>query len=192
MSTYKSLGGPPGGLVLTNDAELAARIEAIAYPGLTANFDVARVAALAVTLVDWRVAGADYARTMVATARRLADELAARDLPVFAKERGATTSHQFALAAHRWQGGQRAAHRLRQANLLACGIGLPIEAVASDTNGLRLGTPEVARLGMTAEDMPHLAGLLARALDPDTDPAQVARDVTAWRAGFAGVSFTAG
>jgi glycine hydroxymethyltransferase len=41
MSTYKSLGGPAGGLILTNDAELARRIDKIAFPGLTANFDVA-------------------------------------------------------------------------------------------------------------------------------------------------------
>jgi glycine hydroxymethyltransferase len=39
FSTYKSLGGPPGGVILTDDAELAQRLDAIAYPGLTANFD---------------------------------------------------------------------------------------------------------------------------------------------------------
>ena len=33
MSTYKSLGGPPGGLIVTNDAEIAQRLDAIAYPG---------------------------------------------------------------------------------------------------------------------------------------------------------------
>ena len=32
MSTYKSLGGPPGGLVVTNEAELARALDAIAYP----------------------------------------------------------------------------------------------------------------------------------------------------------------
>ena len=54
MSAYKSLAGPPSGLVVTNDAELAERIDAIAFPGLTANFDVAKSAALAITLLDWR------------------------------------------------------------------------------------------------------------------------------------------
>ena len=43
MSTYKSLGGPPSGLILTNESDLAQRIDKIAYPGLTANFDVAKV-----------------------------------------------------------------------------------------------------------------------------------------------------
>jgi glycine hydroxymethyltransferase len=52
-STYKALGGPPGGLILTNDDELAARLDAVVYPGLTANNDLGRVAALVSPL--WRL-----------------------------------------------------------------------------------------------------------------------------------------
>lgn len=192
MSTYKSLGGPAGGLLVTNDAELAERVDAIAYPGLTANFDAGRTAALAVTLLDWKVAGAAYARTMVETARALAAELSRRGVPVYAAERGATRSHQFAVVAARWGGGQRLARRLRRANLLTCGIGLPLAPVAGDVNGLRIGTPEVVRLGATAADMPALAALIARALEEGTDAASLAGEVTAWRRRFTGVHFTAG
>ncbi|MBB2914679.1 glycine hydroxymethyltransferase [Streptosporangium becharense] len=191
MSTYKSLGGPAGGLVVTGDAGLAERLDAIAYPGLTANSDAGRIAALAMTLLDWQVAGRDYARTMVATARRLAAELVDLGVPVFAAERGCTESHQFAVLAHRYGGGQRAARRLRAANLLACGIGLPVEPVDGDVNGLRVGTPEIVRLGMTEADMPALAAFVARALDEDVDPETVAPEVTAWRRRFSGVRFTA-
>ena len=60
MSTYKSLGGPPAGLILTNDDAIAARLDAIAYPGLTANFDAAKSAALAMTLLDWKEYGKAY------------------------------------------------------------------------------------------------------------------------------------
>jgi glycine hydroxymethyltransferase len=189
MSTYKSLGGPAGGLVVTNDADLAERLDAIAYPGLTANFDAGRTAALAVTMLDWLVAGREYAQMMVATAQRLATELVSLGVPVFAADRGATSSHQFAVLAHGYGGGQRAARRLRQANLLACGIGLPVEPVDGDLSGLRIGTPEVARLGMTADDMPTLASFIARGLDAQHDPRAVARDLTAWRAQFSGVHF---
>lgn len=186
MSTYKSLGGPAGGLIVTDDAELAERLDAIAYPGLTANFDAARTAALAVTMLDWKVAGKAYAETMVSTARRLAAELTALGTPVFG---GGTRSHQFAVLAARYGGGQRAARRMRAANLLACGIGLPAAAVDGDVNGLRLGTPEVARLGMTETDMPQLASFISRGLDPGTDPATVAPEVTRWRRQFTGVHF---
>jgi glycine hydroxymethyltransferase len=188
MSTYKSLGGPAGGLIVTNSAELAQRIEAIAYPGLTANFDAAKTAALAVTLLDWKVAGRAYAQTMMALARRLASELIGLGVPVYAADEGVTLSHQFAITTP--AGGQRAAARLRTANLLACGIGLPIDPVDGDTNGLRIGTPELARIGMTKTDMPALAGFITRGLDPSTDPAAVAPEVTAWRKQFTDVHFT--
>jgi glycine hydroxymethyltransferase len=61
-------------------------------------------------------------------------------------------------------GGGQAAKHLRRANVLACGIGLPISPVEGDMNGLRLGTPELCRWGMTERDMPQLAGIIARAL----------------------------
>ena len=51
-STYKSFGGPAGGLVLTNEPQLAERLDRIAYPGLTANFDLARTAALVIAACD--------------------------------------------------------------------------------------------------------------------------------------------
>jgi glycine hydroxymethyltransferase len=166
MSTYKSLGGPPGGLVVGNDAALFERIDAIAYPGLTANFDAGRVAALALGLLDWKGHGREYARAMQATAKALAAALAKEHhLPVFAAERGTTTSHQLAIEAARWGGGQAAAKRLEAARLYACGIGLPIAAVAGDVNGLRLGTPEIVRLGFGPEHMGELAALIAGALD---------------------------
>jgi glycine hydroxymethyltransferase len=190
MSTYKSLAGPPGGLVVTSDAELAQRIEAVAHPGLTANFDAGKTAALAMTLLDWKIAGAAYAEAMVATAVELAGELQRRGVNVFAGSRGGTRSHSLALLAQPYGGGQRVARRLRQAHLLASGIGVPGAEVPDDFNGLRLGTPEATRIGMTVADMPALAEFLAAALRPDADLAAVGAEVTAWRQPFRKVCFT--
>jgi glycine hydroxymethyltransferase len=186
MSTYKSLGGPPGGLIVGSDEALFQRLDAIAYPGLTANFDAGRVAALAMGLLDWVDFGPAYAQAMVGTAQALAQALAAQGLPVHALARGATTSHQFALEAARWGGGQAAARRLEASGLLACGIGLPMaEGPGGDANGLRLGVPEIVRLGMGPADMPELAALIACALAGE--PA--AAEVRAFRHRFTGLHF---
>jgi glycine hydroxymethyltransferase len=174
MSTYKSLGGPPGGLVVGDDATIFERIDAIAYPGLTANFDAGKTAALALGLLDWKDCGRDCARAMQATAKALAESLAGTlGLPVFARDRGATSSHQFAIEAARWGGGQAAARLLEASRLYACGIGLPIEAVPGDVNGLRLGVPEIVRLGFGPEHMGELAALIAGALDGRPAPERV-------------------
>ncbi len=168
MSTYKSLGGPPSGLIVTNEAALAERLDAIAFPGLTANFDAAKSASLAITMLDWREYGRAYAQVMAETAKALATALAEQDIPIFAAQKGFTTSHQFAIEATSFGGGQTASKLLRQANILACGIGLPLPPVEGDLNGLRLGTPEIVRWGMTADDMPRLADLIARVLKWNT------------------------
>jgi glycine hydroxymethyltransferase len=184
MSTYKSLGGPPSGLIVTNDADLAQRLDAIAFPGMTANFDAAKSAALAVTLLDWQEHGPAYAAAMAATATALGRALVDRVLPVFARDRGITQSHQLAIEAAPFGGGQAAAKLLRRANILTSGIGLPLDAVPGDMNGLRLGTPEIVRWGMTPADMPELAGLIAEALLGTSPPEAVAADVTAFRGRF--------
>jgi len=183
MSTYKSLGGPAAGLIVSNDAEIAERLDAIAFPGMTANFDAAKSAALAVTMLDWREHGRAYAREMIDMSMALAQALDARDVPVFAGGRGFTSSHQFAVAAATYGGGQAASKRLRQAGFLACGIGLPIEDVAGDMNGLRIGTPELVRWGMTRTHADRLAQLIAKALT-SADPAEMLPEVSAWRQEF--------
>ncbi|MEM9762021.1 MAG: aminotransferase class I/II-fold pyridoxal phosphate-dependent enzyme [Pseudomonadota bacterium] len=188
MSTYKSLGGPAGGLIVTRDAEIAERLDSIAFPGLTANFDAAKSAALAITLLDWRDYGEDYAREMVAVAQALAAALADEGLAVFGAERGFTESHQFALDARPLGGGQAAAKKLRQAGFLTCGIGLPLPEIAGDMNGLRFGTPEIVRRGVTPADARPLAALIAEGLQT-ADPASVAQRTAALRARFSGVHY---
>jgi glycine hydroxymethyltransferase len=183
MSTYKSLGGPAGGLIVTNDAEMAQRLDAIAFPGMTANFDAAKSAALAVTLLDWRDFGRAYAAEMIAMALALAEELAVRGLPVFTGAQGATQSHQFAVEAAAHGGGQAASKTLREAGFLACGIGLPIPEVPGDMNGLRIGTPELVRWGMTAQDAPELARLIVAGLTGN-DTEGLAAEVASWRQSF--------
>lgn len=183
FSTYKSLGGPAGGVIVTRDAGIAERLDAIAYPGMTANFDAAKSAALAITLLDWREHGRAYGAKMVAVAQALARALADEGLPVFAADRGYTTSHQFAVQAAGFGGGQAASKTLRKAGFLACGIGLPIAPVPGDLNGLRIGTPELVRWGVTEADAPALAALIAEALRSNA-PESLAPRVAALRAGF--------
>ncbi len=188
MSTYKSLGGPAGGLIVSNDADIAQALDAIAFPGMTANFDAAKSAALAVTMLDWRDFGAGYAAEMIAMAGALAAHLDGQGVPVFAGREGFTASHQFAVMAGEFGGGQAASKLLRKAGFLACGIGLPIAEVAGDMNGLRFGTPELVRWGMTSGDAERLAALIARGLTGEP----IADEVAAWRQSFDRLHFIHG
>ena len=193
MSTYKSLGGPPAGIICTDDDTLAERITAIAHPGLTANFDVAKTAALALTMLDWIECGAAYADRMVETARALACRLREAGVPVVGVGDDLTDSHHIAVATP--EGGQRAAARLRDSNLLACGIGLPPSRVHGglpsdgDVPGLRLGTPEMVRWGMGPEEAERVADWIARTL---LDGDDVSTEVSAFRTAYDRVHFVRG
>jgi len=189
MSTYKSLAGPPAGLLVTTEADIAERVDAIAFPGLTANFDAANTAALARTLTDWQEHGCAHAAAMVAAASRLADELAAAGLPVVTTRDGyATRSHAFAVRATATHGdGHALAVRLRNANLLTSAIGIPGDP-PDRMGAIRLGTNEMVRWGMTADDMGEVAAAIVRAVNDDDLPA-VATAVGELRARFDRVHF---
>jgi len=185
MSTYKSLGGPPGGVIVTNDPEIAKKIDGIAFPGMTANFDAAKSAALAVTMLDWQDYGKKYVAEMVLMAKTLASCLEDYDVPVFFGALGHTQSHQFAVLADKYQGGQEVSKLLRKSGFLACGIGLPVQDIEGDMNGVRFGTPELVRWGMKAKHSNKLADLVAKALKGHN----VSDQVSEWRRTFNKIHF---
>lgn len=187
MSTYKSLAGPPAGLLVTSDATLAERIDAIAFPGLTANFDASNTAALALTLLDWQRHGGTHAATMLATAQALANHLVEAGLPVLTADGSPTRSHAFAVRSSATGGdGHALAQQLRPAGLLTSGIGLPAD---SDTmGGIRIGTNEMVRWGMAAGDMGSVADFVVRAIAGE-HPGDVAADVQRFRERFDTVHF---
>jgi glycine hydroxymethyltransferase len=189
MSTYKTFGGPPGGLVLTNDPAIAERLDRVAYPGLTANFDMGRVAALAVAEADLLAYGAAYARRCVENAQALAAALDGEGLPVVARPHGYTRSHHVAADVRSMGGGTRVSRRLEDVNILATGIPLPVQPAGADDAGLRLGTQEVTRLGMGPSEMAQIARFMARHLLGSEAPSLIRGEVTAFRTAYRTIGY---
>ncbi len=190
MSTYKAFGGPPSGLVLTTEKELAERLDRIAYPGLTANFDLGKSAALALSVLDLVEHGVAYADQCIGNAQALGSALAAAGLPVHGVAgRPYTESHHLALHAAPFGGGQTAAKHLARANIMLCGIGLPIAPVTGDLNGIRIGTQEVTRFGMDEGAMAEIANFIARVMIAKEDPANVRGDVITFRKAYQTMRF---
>ena len=185
MSTYKAFGGPPSGLVLTSDAEIAEKIDKIAFPGMTANFDLGKTAALTLSILDLLEFGEAYAAQCIANAQALGEALADEGVDVHrVKGRGHTESHHLALPAASYGGGQTTAKHLAKARILLCGIGLPLPPVAGDLNGLRLGTQELTRWGLKDSEMQAVARLIARILVRDEAPETLVPEVIGFRKDF--------
>jgi glycine hydroxymethyltransferase len=199
-STYKSFGGPPSGMILANDATLAERLDAIAYPGFTANFDVAKTAALALAARDMHTYGFAYANQCIANAQSLAAALSDEGVAVFevpgrantpelGGARPFTVSQHVALHGAPYGGGNKASYTAEASNILFSSIGLPLPAVDGEANGIRLGTQEVTRWGMTEADMPRVAVLVADALLNRRPAEQIRADVVTFRKDFQTVHF---
>lgn len=190
MSTYKAFGGPPSGLVLTTEEHLARRIDQIAYPGLTANFDLGKTAALAMSMLDLLVHGEAYASQCIVNAQALGRALEREGMAVHGVDGSShTQSHHLALSSAPYGGGQTASKHAARANILLAGIGLPLPPVAGDLNGIRMGTQEVTRLGMGEEEMAEIARFMTRVFIGKEDPIAVRADVISFRKAFQTLSF---
>lgn len=189
-STYKSFGGPPSGFIVTTSAVLAERLDRIAFPGLTANFDLSRTAAMILAVLDLLEHGPAYAEMCIRNAQALAQALADAGVVVFeVPGRGFTASHHVAVLSAPYGGGDKATKRLEAANILTSGINLPLDPLPNDANALRLGTQELTRWGMKPEDMTTVAGLMARVLVQNEAPESVVEDVRAFRSDFQEIRF---
>ena len=125
---------------------------------------------------------------MVEVSQTLSAELYKLGIDIYTTAKGATESHQFAIRAHQYGGGQAASKRLRKTGFLVCGIGLPDDAVEDDLNGIRVGTPDIVRFGVKTEHCKPLADLLAKALVSDA-PQELAGKVADYRSQFEQLCF---
>ncbi len=183
-STHKSLPGPQKGMILTRREDLMERIDATIFPGHVSNFHLHHVAALAVTLAEAHAYGQAYAEATIRNARTFAARLHEHGLSVQTKA-PFTDSHQVWLDVTDLATPDEAVERLHDANLIANVNLIP----TLRAKGLRLGTPEVTRLGMGVDEMVQLADLLVDALAHERPIEDVRADVVALASRFQDVHY---
>lgn len=164
-STHKSLPGPQGGIILSNDEEAFSSVSSRIHPGIVDNFHLNRVAALAVALLEMMEFGHAYATAVVRNSQALARALDEEGVKVRGSKHGFTKSHQVLLDVGA-EGGSALSHRLEKANVI------------SDDGG-RLGTSELTRMGYGPEEMREIASLIAQVALRRTNTRTVARKASA-------------
>lgn len=160
-STHKTLAGPQGGMILTNDASIAERVAKGLYPLLMSNHHLNRLPALAGTFIEWMACGEAQADAIVANAKALGEALAERGVPILGADLGFTESHTLILIVDKYGEGGALANHLEACHIIAGAAGLSPEV---GTSGLRMGVQEVTRWGMTPADAPDIADCIVGAL----------------------------
>ena len=187
-STYKTLGGPPGGFVVGNGEELHKRVKRAIYPGITTSYHYNRIGALAVTCVNLLCKGRDYAHQVIENAQALGAELDARGVNIVGREQGYTHTHQNLIYtdADDPMRSREAGALLAEANIITSPQLMPTEPRSDVRNprGIRIGTQELTRLGMKQEQMKLAAGFIADILVDKKNPQDIAHQVVELRREF--------
>ena len=160
-TTHKTLRGPRGGLILTNNAYLIKRINSAIFPGTQGGPLEHVIAAKAVCFGEaLKPEFKDYARKIVENAAAMADELTARGVKLVS---GGTDNHLLLVdLTDSEMTGKELEHNLDEVHITANKNTVPGEKRSPFvTSGVRLGTPAVTTRGMGPAEMKEIADCIA-------------------------------
>ncbi|MDO5646592.1 serine hydroxymethyltransferase [Paracoccus sp. (in: a-proteobacteria)] len=164
-TTHKSLRGPRGGLILTNDADIAKKINSAVFPGLQGGPLMHVIAAKAVAFGEaLDPSFRDYAAQVVKNAQAMADELMKGGIDIVS---GGTDNH-LCLADLRPKGvtGKATEAALGRAHITCNKNGVPFDPEKPFvTSGIRLGAPAGTTRGFGEDEFRQIARWIVEVVD---------------------------
>lgn len=164
-TTHKTLRGPRGGLILTNDEELAKKINSAVFPGMQGGPLEHVIAAKAVAFKEnLDPAFKDYAAQIIKNCQAMA-EVFQQDAD-FRVISGGTDNHVFLVDVTKVvENGKFAQNLLDEVNITLNKNSIPFETLSPfKTSGIRLGTAAVTARGFKEEECRQVAQLIIKAL----------------------------
>lgn len=180
-TTHKTLRGPRGGMILTNDEELAKKVNSAIFPGIQGGPLEHVIAGKAVAFKEaLDPSFKEYAQQVIKNAKAMVD--------VFNKEpkarlvSGDTDNHLLLMEVTGFGlNGKEAEHLLDSVNITVNKNSIPFETLSPfKTSGIRIGTPAITSRGFKEEDTGKVAELIVKVLSNKEDAdvlAQVKQEV---------------
>ncbi len=180
-TTHKTLRGPRGGLILTNDEEIAKLINKAIFPGTQGGPLMHTIAAKAVCFGEaLKPEFTDYAKQIVKNAAALADQLLKEGFKLVS---GGTDNHLMLvnLTGMKVETGKEAEHLLDEVGITCNKNTIPFDTQKPFvTSGIRLGTAAVTTRGFKEEDLVEVGKLIGMTLkDFDANKEEVRARVAA-------------
>ncbi len=164
-TTHKTLRGPRGGMILTNDEAIAKKINSAVFPGLQGGPLMHVIAAKAVAFGEaLRPEFRDYARAVVDNAKALAERLVEGGLNIVS---GGTDTHLMLVDLRpKKLTGKAAEASLERAHITCNKNGIPFDPEKpAITSGVRLGTPAGTTRGFGVKEFQLVGSLIVEVLD---------------------------
>ena len=164
-TTHKSLRGPRGGMILTNDEAIAKKINSAVFPGIQGGPLMHVIAAKAVAFGEaLQPSFKTYAANVVANAKALSASLIKNGLDIVS---GGTDNHLLLVDLRPKNAtGKRAEGALGRANITCNKNGIPFDPEKPFvTSGIRLGTPAATTRGFGEAEFTKIGELISEVLD---------------------------
>ncbi|MBF6669185.1 serine hydroxymethyltransferase [Campylobacter sp. RM12327] len=168
-TTHKTLRGPRGGIIMTNDEEIAKKVNSSIFPGIQGGPLMHVIAAKAVGFKhnlsdEWKV----YAKQVKANAKMLGDVMMKRGYDLVS---GGTDNHLILVSfLNKSFSGKDADHALGNAGITVNKNTVPGETRSPFiTSGIRIGSPALTARGMKEKEFEFIANKIADVLDDITN-----------------------
>lgn len=180
-TTHKTLRGPRGGMILTNDEELAKKVNSAIFPGIQGGPLEHVIAGKAVAFKEaLDPSFKEYAQQVVKNAKAMVDVF--NNEPKARLVSGDTDNHLLLMEVTGFGlNGKEAEHLLDSVNITVNKNSIPFETLSPfKTSGIRIGTPAITSRGFKEEDATKVAELIVKVLSNKEDAdvlAQVKQEV---------------
>lgn len=162
-TTHKTLGGPRGGVIMTNNPELAKKVNSALFPALQGGPLMHIIAAKAVAFKEASTNEfAEYQKRLLCNAKVMAEVFTKHDLNIVG---GRTHNHLMLLHTKPYMTGKAFEGLLSEANITLNKNSVPNDTESPFvTSGVRIGTPAIIRRGFTESDCERLAESMVKLL----------------------------
>lgn len=169
-TTHKTLRGPRGGVIMTNDEEIAKKIDKAIFPGIQGGPLMHIIAAKAVAFKQaLSPEFKEYQHQIVKNAKALAEVLEKGDLRLVS---GGTDNHMILVDLKSSKGltGQAVEKALDKAGITVNKNGIPYDTEKPMvTSGIRIGTPAVTTRGMKEKEMEEIGNFILETIENIND-----------------------
>ncbi len=194
-STHKTLPGPQGGMIISDhkgdtddDKSFLRKIGFGVFPGVTSSYHLHHVAAKAIAFAEHLEFGESYAIQTIKNAQALANELYNKNFKVFGEKLGFTKSHQILLEVGPKK-GKEASKKLEESGIITNMNTIPGDKDPFNPSGLRLGTPELTRIGMKENDMYKIAEFFEKILIKKESPSKIRKNIKDFRNNYQEIQY---
>ncbi len=190
-STHKTLPGPQGGILLSNNEKYFKKMKRRVFPGIVSNHHLARLPGLLIAMHETMEFGKQYAKKILSNAKNLAQALYEKGFRVICEEKGFTQSHQVVLDVSNLGGGTKIAEKLEKANIILNKNLLPWDPIdkAMNPTGIRMGLAEMTRFGMGKSEMIRTSEFLEDVILKNKSTDKVKKEVSEFREDFSKIKF---